>query len=118
MLQYAGGWNLHFESSVLPVATPRPSVLFQGTEGSLDIARDGYVFRPNKGAAVEVKSSENLELAHVTNFLDAVKNGTRPSADIETGVQACQPVHLAREAYWRRKRMRFAASGATIEEDV
>jgi predicted dehydrogenase len=118
VLQYAGGWNLHFESSVLPVATPRPSVLFQGTEGALDIARDGYVFRPNKGAAVEVKSSENLELAHVTNFLDAVKNGTRPSADIETGVQACQPVHLAREAYWRRKRMRFAASGATIEEDV
>ena len=118
VLQYAGGWNLQFESSVLPVVTPRPSVYFQGTEGSLDIARDGYVFRPNKGAAVEVKSSENLELAHAVNFLDAVKNGTRPSADIETGVQACLPVHLAREAYWRRKRMRFDASGSRIEEDV
>ncbi len=118
VLQYAGGWNLSFESSVLPVATPRPSVLFQGTEGSLDIARDGYVFRPNKGAAVEVKSSENLELAHVTSFLDAVKSGSRPSADIETGVQACLPVHLAREAYWRRKRMRFDASGSRIEEDI
>jgi len=118
VLQYAGGWNLSFESSVLPVATPRPSVLFQGTEGSLDIARDGYVFRPNKGEAVEVKSTENLELAHVTSFLDAVKNGTRPSADIEVGVQACLPVHLAREAYWRRKRMRFDASGTRIEEDV
>jgi predicted dehydrogenase len=117
VLQYAGGWTLSFESSVLPVATPRPSVLFQGTEGSLEIARDGYVFRPNRGEAVEVKSNENLELAHVTNFLDAVKRGTRPSADIEVGVQACLPVHLAREAYWRRKRMRFDASGSRIEED-
>jgi predicted dehydrogenase len=118
VLQYAGGWDLSFESSVLPVATPRPSVLFQGTEGSLDIARDGYVFRPNKGAPVEVTSKESLELAHVTSFLDAVKNGTRPSADIETGVQACLPVHLARAAYWSRKRMRFDASGSAIEEDV
>jgi predicted dehydrogenase len=118
ILQYAGGWNFHFESSVLSLATTRPSVFFQGTEGSLDIARDGYVFRPNKGTPVEIKTGENLELAHVTNFLDAVKNGTRPSADIETGVQACLPVHLAREAYWRRKRMRFDASGSRIEEDV
>jgi predicted dehydrogenase len=118
VLQYAGGWNLSFESSVLPVATPRPSVLFQGTEGSLDIARDGYVFRPNKGEAVEVKATENLELAHVTNFLDAVTRGTRPSADIDVGVQACLPVHLAREAYWRRKRMRFDAAGTRIEEDI
>ena len=118
ILQYAGGWNFHFESSVLSLATTRPSVFFQGTEGSLDIARDGYVFRPNKGTPVEVKTGENLELAHVTNFLDAVKNGTRPSADIETGVQACNPVHLATAAYWRRKRMRFDATGSSIEEDI
>ena len=36
---------------------PRPSVFFQGTEGVLDIARDGYVFRPNKGQPVEQKST-------------------------------------------------------------
>jgi predicted dehydrogenase len=118
MLQYAGGWNLLFESTVLTVATPRPSVFFQGTDGSLEIARDGYVFRPNKGTPVEQRSSENLELAHVTNFLDAVKDGTRPSADIETGVQACNPVHLAKAAYWQRKRMRFDPSGSRIEDDV
>jgi predicted dehydrogenase len=118
VLQYAGGWNLHFESSVLPVATPRPSVFFQGTEGSLDIARDGFVFRPNKGAPVEERSTENLELAHVTNFLDAVKDGRAPSAGIEAGVQACNPVHLARAAYWLRKRVRFDPTGSRIEDDV
>jgi len=118
ILQYAGGWNLNFESTVLSVATPRPSVFFQGTEGSLDIARDGYVFRPNKGAPVEQRSSENLELAHVTEFMSAIKEGRRPSADIEIGVQACNPVHLATAAYWRRKRMRFDPSGSRIEEDI
>ncbi|MCX6549664.1 MAG: hypothetical protein NTY02_01430 [Acidobacteria bacterium] len=100
------------------VSTPRPSVFFQGTEGSLDIARDGYVFRPNKGAPVEVKSAEDLELAHVTSFLDAVRDGGRPSADIEIGIQACNPVHLAKAAYWGRKRMRFDASGKKIQEDI
>jgi len=118
ILQYAGGWNLQFESSVLPVATPRPSVFFQGTQGSLDIARDGYVFRPNTGTPVEVKTTENLELAHVTSFLDAVRDGKRPSADIDIGVQACDPVHLARAAYWTRTRMRFDPSGTTIEADL
>jgi predicted dehydrogenase len=118
ILQYKSGWNFQFESSVLSVATTRPSVLFMGTDGSLDIARDGYVYRPNKGAPVEVTATENLELAHVTNFLDAVKEGRPPSADIEVGVQACNPVHLATAAYWRRKRMRFDPTGSRIEEDV
>ena len=118
ILQYTSGWNLHFESSVLTVATPRPSVFFQGTEGSLDIARDGYVFRPNKGQPIEQKSTENLEIAHVTDFLDAVKEGRKPSADIEIGVQACDPIHLAKAAYWRKKRMRFDTTGTRIEEDV
>jgi predicted dehydrogenase len=118
ILQYKGGWNLHFESTVLTVASERPSVFFQGTEGTLDIARDGYVFRPNQGQPEEQKSTENLEVAHATEFLNAVKEGRKPSSDIEIGVQACNPVHLAKEAYWRRKRMRFDATGTKIEEDV
>jgi predicted dehydrogenase len=118
ILQYAGGWNLHFESSVLTVKTERPSVFFQGTEGSLEIARDGYIYRPNKGEVVDVPSKENLEIAHVTEFLDAVKEGRKPSADIEIGVQACNPIHLAKTAYWRKKRMRFDPQGLRIEEDI
>ncbi len=45
-------WNLSFESSVLPIRNERPSVFFQGTGGTLDLARDGYTFQPNKGPAV------------------------------------------------------------------
>ena len=118
IIQYPGNWNLTFESSVLPIRNERPGVFFQGTEGTLDLARSGYIFRPNKGEPEVVDSTENLEVAHATNFLEAIKNGTRLSADIQTGVESCNPVHLARAAYWKRKRMKFDAGGMKIIEDL
>ncbi|MFN7944659.1 MAG: Gfo/Idh/MocA family oxidoreductase [Blastocatellia bacterium] len=118
IIQYPGNWNLTFESSVLPIRNERPGVFFQGTEGTLDLARSGYIFRPNRGEPEVVDSTENLEVAHAANFLDAIKNGTRPSADIQTGIESCNPVHLARAAYWKRKRMKFDAGGMKIIEDL
>jgi predicted dehydrogenase len=107
ILQYKNNWNLTFESSVLPLKGGRASVVFEGTEGTLDIARDGYIFQSHGGPEQIVKSTENLEIAHATNFLDAVSRGTSPSAPIEVGVEACNPVHLAKAAYWQKKQMRF-----------
>jgi predicted dehydrogenase len=122
VLQYAGGnngnWNLTFESSVLPIRNERPGVFFQGTEGTLEITRAEYVFTPAKGGAQVIKAEGSLEVAHANDFLDAVKNGKRPNADIQTGVEACNPVHLAKAAYWRKKRMKFDASGTKIVEGV
>jgi predicted dehydrogenase len=122
VLQYAGGvngnWNLTFESSVLPLRNERPGVFFQGTEGTLEITRAEYVFTPNKGEPQIVKAEGNLEVAHATDFLDAIKHGKRPSADIQTGVAACNPVHLAKAAYWNRKRMKFDPAGTGIIADV
>ncbi len=111
-------WNLTFESSVLPIRNDRPGVFFEGTEGTLDLTRSGYIFQPYKGAAEVYESKENLEVAHATSFLDAVKNNTKPSADIQTGLDACNPVHLAKAAYWKKKRMKFDPSGKKIIEDV
>ncbi len=122
VLQYAGGangnWNLTFESSVLPIRNERPGVFFQGTEGTLEITRADYVFTPNKGEAQVVKAEGNLEVAHATDFLDAVKSGKRPSADIQTGIEACNPVHLAKAAYWKKRRMKFDSTGMKMVEDV
>ncbi|MGH9842666.1 MAG: hypothetical protein ACREEM_28310, partial [Blastocatellia bacterium] len=76
-----------------------------------------YVFTPNKGEAQVVKAEDNLEVAHATDFLDAVKTGRRPSAGIEIGIEACNPVHLAKAAYWKKKRMKFDPTGMKIIED-
>lgn len=105
VLQYAGGWNLSFESSVLPLKDQEPTVVFLGTEGSLDISREQYIFTPNKGEPQVVKAVGPLELPHAANFVDAVLKGTKPSADAATGIQACNPVHLANRAYWEKRRV-------------
>lgn len=107
IVNYQGGpngpWNLTFESSVLSIRNDRPGVLFEGTEGTLELTRAGYVFQPNRGEAQEVKAEGNLEVAHATNFLDAIVSGARPSADIQAGIEACRPVHLAKAAYWKNR---------------
>lgn len=92
-------WNLSFESSVLPIRNDHPSVLFEGTEGLLDISRTGYTFTPSKGASETVNSSENLERAHTRNFLDAIQGAAKPTAPFETGISATRPVQMALEAY-------------------
>ncbi len=96
-------WNLNFESSVLPIRNDRPSVFFEGTEGTLDLSRDGYIYTPNQGELVEVKSTESLERAHTKNFLDAIITGSRVSAPLQAGVEASLPVQMALQSYRTHK---------------
>ncbi len=105
VLQYAGDWNLTFESSVLPLKDQEPTVVFLGTAGSLDISRERYIYSPNKGEPEIVKANGPLELAHARNFVDAVVKGAPPSAPAEAGIQACNPVHLANRSYWEKRRV-------------
>lgn len=102
IVQY-GNWNFNFESSVLSIRNPHPSVYFEGTEGSLDLARDGYTFTPNEGEPVRVDSTEILERAHTKNFLDAVVLGTKLNAPIQAGIDASVPVQMALSSYWSHK---------------
>ncbi|HET7347562.1 MAG TPA: Gfo/Idh/MocA family oxidoreductase, partial [Acidobacteriaceae bacterium] len=46
-------WNLNFESSVLSVRDPHPTVFFEGTEGTLNLTREGYTLTPNDGEPVQ-----------------------------------------------------------------
>jgi len=103
ILQYRRGWNLTFESSVLPLKAQQPTVVFLGTDASLDISRERYIFMPNEGKPEIVEASSPLEVAHVTNFFDAITKGVKPNADIEAGIQACHPVYLANRAYWEKR---------------
>jgi predicted dehydrogenase len=101
-VQYRG-WNLNFESSVLSIRDDRPSVFFEGTEGTLDLAREGYIFTPNNGQPVAVAAAESLERAHTRNFLDAVTQGVPVHAPLAAGIDASLPVQMALRSYWSRK---------------
>jgi predicted dehydrogenase len=102
ILQY-NGWNFNFESSVLSIRNDRPSVFFEGTEGTLDLSRDGYTFTPNHGEPVTVLATESLEREHTRNFLDAVA-GTKPlNAPLSAGIDASLPVQMALRSYRQHK---------------
>ncbi len=95
-------WNLNFESTVLSVRD-HTSVFFEGTEGTLDITRGGYVFTPNEGQPVEVKAAGPLELAHAGNFVDAIVKGAKLNAPIEAGIEASIPVMMCLQSYWSKQ---------------
>jgi predicted dehydrogenase len=96
-------WNLNFESSVLSIRDEHPSVFFEGTEGTLDLSRDGYTFTPNDGHATEISSTESLERAHTGNFIDAIVSGAKVNAPLKAGLEASLPVQMALSSYWSQK---------------
>jgi predicted dehydrogenase len=102
IVQYRG-WNLNFESSVLSIRDEHPSVFFEGTEGTLDLSRDGYTFTTNDGHATEISSTESLERAHTRNFLDAIVSGAKVNAPLKAGLEASLPVQMALRSYWSQK---------------
>jgi predicted dehydrogenase len=98
-------WNLNFESSVLSIRNERPSVFFEGTEGTLDLAREGYVFTPNQGEVVRVDPTEELEIAHTRNFLDAIIRHAPVNAPLQAGIDASRPVQMALQSYWEKRQV-------------
>lgn len=107
-------WNLTFESSVLSIRDDRPGVLFKGTEGSLFLGRDRYIHMPLKGELSETRVTEDLNVAHVKDFLNAVRDGKQPSAPIDIGLEGLRPCHLSRAAYWSGKQARYDSARDVI----
>jgi predicted dehydrogenase len=96
-------WNLNFESSVLSIRDPEPTVFFEGTEGTLNLTRKGYTLTPNDGEPVQVAATQSLERAHTSNFIDAIVKGDKVNAPLSAGIAASVPVMMALQSYWSRK---------------
>lgn len=96
-------WNLNFESSVLSIRDPHPTVFFEGTEGTLDLTREGYTLTPNHGEPVHVAATESLERQHTRNFVDAIVKGDKVNAPLAAGLAASIPVMMALQSYWSGK---------------
>lgn len=111
VIRYAN-WNLNFESSVLPLRDDRPSVLFEGTGGLLELARDGYVFTPRSGQPERIDVTQSLERAHTANFLDAVTHGAALNAPLRAGIAASVPVLMAVDSYWSKSIVTSQHEGA------
>lgn len=74
---------------------------FYGTKGQLFVSKRGKVeLRDEKNKQVEVKTSSvpNAIAEHAADFVDAIKQGRRPNADIEEGFWSAALVHLGNTA--------------------
>jgi len=97
-----------------PVEKLERGVMIYGTEGAVLLDGNSYTVYDSKGAVVkEVKDTQavdptntvsasgiELDLLHVRNFIDAVRNGTPPNCPATEGHRSVALLHLGNIA-WR-----------------
>lgn len=97
---------------------------FYGTEGSLLVHRGGFELRSEavngrklgdliESATTESRSGPN----HAASFLEAIRNSTKPFADIEIGHQASNPGHLMNIAWKVGRKIHWDATAEKIVDD-
>ncbi len=82
--------------------------MFHGTEGTLYVNRSFYRIIPERGSKlepVEVKSSNNSNMAHWANFLDCVRTRQKPISDVETCFRTTAACILGNVALLSRMRV-------------
>ncbi|MGB5274509.1 MAG: Gfo/Idh/MocA family oxidoreductase [Flavobacteriaceae bacterium] len=78
-------------------------VRFMGTEGTMDISRSYLETTPENILTATLKDSDtrlyNSNDNHYQDWLDAIKNGTDPICDVETGHRSATICNIANIAY-------------------
>jgi predicted dehydrogenase len=73
-------------------------ISFHGTEGTI-VIEDGYQQYDPKNKLVTEKKGGNGEREHIANFLECVRTGKLPNADIEKGHRSTLLCHLGNIAH-------------------
>jgi predicted dehydrogenase len=92
-------------------------ILFYGDKATLFVDRSGYKIVPERGSSVveeEVKSSNNMNMAHWQNFISCVRSRQKPISDIETCYRSTATCLLANIAL--RSRLRVDWDGETVRQ--
>ena len=79
-------------------------VILYGAKGTLVFDKNGW--HVEDGALAREKAVE-MERPHLRNFLDCVKDGKRPNADIEEGHKSTRLCHLGNIAFRTGRAIRF-----------
>jgi predicted dehydrogenase len=88
-------------------------VVLYGEKGTLIFDKKGW--HVVDGAEASDKASD-LERPHLRNFLDCVKDGRRPNADIEEGHKSTRLCHLGNIALRTGRTLRFDARTETLDD--
>lgn len=93
-------------------------VAFYGEKGTLVFDKNGWhVEQGDKGVEASEKPSGNMDTAHYQNFLDCIRNGKKPNAEIEDGHKSTLLCHLGNIAYRTGRTLRFDGTTQKIIDD-
>jgi predicted dehydrogenase len=86
---------------------------FQGEKGSMYINRGGWTFAPREGRPVKHPGSE-LDVAHVTNFAQAIQGKASLAAPIVEGHRSAALCHLGNLSVIHSARLEWDAESERI----
>jgi predicted dehydrogenase len=90
-------------------------VAVYGEKGTLTFDKKGWHVADGDKAS---DTARDMEKAHLRNFLDCIKDGKRPNADIEQGHKSTRLCHLGNIAFRTGRAVRFDAKTETILDDA
>ncbi|MCC9599412.1 Gfo/Idh/MocA family oxidoreductase [Stieleria sp. JC731] len=99
---FEGGKTITWEGlswSPLGPHDSRFGISFHGTDGSIVLRDKGFVQFDNRDNQVDQGEGEAGDQGHFMNFIDSVRNGERPNADIEIAHKSTLLCHLGNIAY-------------------
>lgn len=91
-----------------------PFVAFYGENGTLENRGAGYRILDPKGNLVEEQGGTGGEKIHIENFFAAIRNETRPNAEIEEGQISTLLCHLGNIAYRTGQSLRINPENGAI----
>ena len=113
----ANGCTLVWEHRVWEKKGPEDlsyGVAIHGDKGTLLFKGDGWEVRGGDGA--KEKPGANIVGSHVRNFLDCIRDGKTPNADIEEGHKSTRLCHLGNIAYRTGRTLHFDAATETFKD--
>ena len=91
-------------------------ISFHGTEGTI-VIEDGYQQFDAKNKLVTEKKGGNGEREHIANFLECVRTGKLPNADIEKGHRSTLLCHLGNIAHRTNRVLTTSEKDGHIQGD-
>jgi predicted dehydrogenase len=92
-------------------------VAFYGEAGAMVLTRGEYQVFDMQGRQTAQGSAAAGDADHLNDFLDAIRSGRRPNADIEEGVKSTALCHLGNIAYRTGRTVNFDPATRAIAGD-
>ncbi|MDB5351715.1 MAG: oxidoreductase domain protein [Planctomycetota bacterium] len=97
---------------------PGSEVVFYGDGGSLSISGGGYTIRDLKGTTIKTVAGAGGDSEHQSNFLAAIRDGTKANSEIGEGHKSTLLCHLGNIAHRTGRTLRCDPKDGHILDDV